>query len=238
VSLNRVWRTSKYIVSDEYAFVYFVVPKVACSSIKTALLPIFDVEAGPEKDLEVSEGTFAYRVHGLFGGSEYQVDKRQLVKGFRDSYRHYFKFAFVRNPWDRLFSCYSQKLAPGGQGLGRERYAGQRLRVGMSFSDFVEAVCQIPDEEADPHFRSQYLTVCGNRRRGRILANFVGRFENLEEEFAFVVDKIGANGIELRLPHLLSSNDSHSYRDFYDRRLARLVGERYQRDTEIFCYSF
>jgi hypothetical protein len=32
--------------------------------------------------------------------------------------------------------------------------------------------------------------------------------------------------------------DSQSYRDFYDDRLARIVGERYRQDAEIFGYSF
>jgi hypothetical protein len=31
-----------YIVHDERRFVYFVTPKVACSSVKTALAPLFN----------------------------------------------------------------------------------------------------------------------------------------------------------------------------------------------------
>ena len=35
---------SKYIVSDEYRFVYFLVQKFACTSIKTALAPLFGID--------------------------------------------------------------------------------------------------------------------------------------------------------------------------------------------------
>lgn len=209
---------------------YFVVPKVGCSSIKTALLPVFGIRP------YTGGHDLAYEVHALFGDSPYQIDKSRLLAEF-DRYRHWFRFAFVRNPWDRLLSCYSQKLAPGGQGLGREEYAGERLWVGMSFPEFVEAVCRIPDQRADPHFRSQHVAVCSNGRRKRVLANYVGRYERLAPDFAVVAEKIG---VEPDLPHLLPSakKAGSSYRDHYDRKLAQLVGERYRLDAEIFGYSF
>ncbi len=224
----------KYIVSDEHAFVLFVVPKVASSSLKASLLPLFpDMDPGAGFERELRDGTFAYRVHGLF--APHQVNQRRFLKGLdKGRYDGYFKFAFVRNPWDRLLSCYSQKLAPGGQGLNKKEDAGEGLRVGMSFAEFVEAACRIPDEDANPHFRSQHLTVCGPS--GEVMADFVGRFENLEEDFAHVARKIGAS--HLQLPHLLPSKGSRPYREFYDGRLAELAGERYQLDAEIFGYSF
>ena len=229
-----VKRSPKYIVSDERAFIYFVVPKVACSSLKTALLPLFpDIDPGPDFEREVREDTFAYRVHDLFARAGHQVNQRRLLKGFeKGRYDGYFKFAFVRNPWDRLLSCWKQKLAPGGPGLAKEEYAEERLQGGISFSEFVEAVCRIPDEEANPHFRSQHVAVCGPS--GEVMADFVGRFERLEEDFSRVASEIGAVP---SLPRLLASGRG-SYRDYYDGRLARMVGERFSADAEIFGYRF
>ena len=136
------WQKTRYIVSDDPAFVYFVIPKVACSSIKTTLLPTFGMEEPPDR---------AYGVHALFNGTPHQIDKAALLDG--GAYRDHFSFAFVRNPWDRLVSCWSQKFAPGrrGEGVGR-RYREGRLRVGMGFEEFAENVCKIPDESANPHF--------------------------------------------------------------------------------------
>lgn len=70
----------------------------------------------------------------------------------------------------------------------------------------------------------QYIVVCENGRRKRILADFVGRFESLEEDFTRTMEAVGA--------------DATSYRGRYDGRLAAMVGKRYSLDAEIFGYSF
>jgi hypothetical protein len=228
-----------YIVSHEHRFVYFIVPKVACSSIKTALTPLFDLDASDEELIREDgrEDGIPREVHRFFRAPHHSIPKARLLKGLQKGrYEGYFKFAFVRNPWDRLLSCYLQKLTPGGQGLNRYDYGGVELQYGMPFAEFVAAVYQIPDEVADRHFRSQHITVCGPD--DAILADFVGRFENLEADFAHVVRKIGAS--DLDLPHLLPSpsRGARSYRDFYDDETAGRVAERFRKDAEIFGYSF
>jgi hypothetical protein len=108
----------------------------------------------------------------------------------------------------------------------------------MPFVEFVEAVCRIPDEDANPHFRSQYRTICGEGENGAVvLADFVGHFETLERDFAYVAERIGAP--HLKLPHKLrSKSGAGSYRDYYNDRLKDLVYRRFRRDVEIFGYSF
>ncbi len=209
---------------------YFVVQKVACTSIKTALLPLLD-ESGSLQQ----KGSF--RVHKIFTASGYQINKGQLLRRLEGKYQDYFKFAFVRNPWDRLVSCYLQKFMPGGKGIRQPEHNDARLYVGMPFTEFVEAVHVIPDEEANPHFRSQYVSLC--EPDGQIMADFVGRFERLNKDFAYVTERIGMTE-KVELPHRLSSpgRDSRSYTGFYDERLADLVHERFQKDIEIFGYSF
>ena len=249
---------AKYIVSDEHKFIYFVVQKVACTSIKNALLPLFDIDpTGPE--VVVREGIPRLTIHGLFGASAYQIDKKQLLERLEaDEYADYFKFAFVRNPWDRLVSCYHDKLGKNGSGMKLPDHVDVELYPGMPFAEFVEAIREIPDREANVHFRSQHKVVCSRGRDGEVMADFVGRFENLEADFAIVAQRIGAP--ELRLPHIVPhvqrsgdrepSTDSHSngapsdnrgsrpYTDFYDDRLKKLVHERYRRDIGLFGYSF
>jgi len=241
-----IGRQAKYIISDERRFIYFVVPKVACSSIKTALLSLFDVDA-TEYEFIQEDDTPDLDVHRLFAGSGYQINKNQLIRRMdRGRYREHFKFAFVRNPWDRLVSCYSEKVMDVKETeLGEPPFRkvpsekGSRLYKGMPFAEFVETVCEIPDDEANMHFISQHVVVCGPGRDSQIMADFVGRFENLAADFAVVAEKIGG-ARRLQLPHKLrsTSRKSRPYTEFYDDRLRDLVYERYREDIEIFNYSF
>jgi chondroitin 4-sulfotransferase 11 len=238
----QIGRQAKYIISDEAKFLYFVVPKVACSSIKTALLSLFDIEAAGRVGEDDAPDL---DVHRLFAGSGYQINKNQLARRMdRGEFREHFKFAFVRNPWDRLVSCYSDKVMDARRaGESPFRHVpserGSRLYRGMPFAEFVETVCEIPDEESNMHFVSQYRIVCGPGEDRSIMADFVGRFENLSADFAEVAERIGG-GKRLELPHRMrsASRESRPYTEFYDDRLKDLVHERYREDVEVFGYSF
>lgn len=245
-SAREIGRQAKYIISDEAEFVYFVVPKVACSSIKTALLSLFDLDAAGSEPVREDDAADP-DVHRIFAGSGYQINKNQLARRMeRGEFHGHFKFAFVRNPWDRLVSCYANKVMDAEESeVGESPFRhvpsekGSRLYKGMPFAEFVETVCEIPDEESNMHFVSQHRVVCGPGEGGRIMADFVGRFENLDADFAVVAERIGG-GKRLELPHKLRSESRRSrpYTEFYDDRLRDLVYERYRDDAEIFGYSF
>jgi len=232
----------KYIVHDDHEFVYFVVQKVACTSVKSAIRPLFDFET-PAADGggggDRQNGAKRDGIHKRFDGSQYQIKEGKLMRRIDRRYRNYFKFGFVRNPWDRIVSCYFNKFREGGPGLGLpDDGVDVELYPGMTFAEFVEAVHAIPDESSNPHFKSQHTVFCpaGDRE---VLADFVGRFEDLSADFEHVTKKIGAAG-EIELPHKLRSKNrkGRSYADFYDDRLKKLVHERFRDDIEIFEYSF
>ena len=228
----------KYIVSDKHKFVYFVVQKVACTSIKNALLPLMDDDLGKNGSASES-GSFRSDIHKYFDGSEYQINKRQLVKGLNDRYRDFFKFAFVRNPWDRLVSCYLDKLAKGRPGLHSPPSLAAKVYPGMPFAEFVEIVSQTSDSEANIHFQSQCRVICDSGEGSSIMADFVGRFETLASDFDTVMERVGVGRVQ-RIPHLRKSKarEARPYHVFYDERLRNLVYQRYRDDVDLFGYSF
>ena len=68
--------------------------------------------------------------------------------------------------------------------------------------------------------------------------DFVGRFENLDQDFAHVCSELG---IENKLQHLnKTKNKGHAleYREAYDPYTRDLIGKTYARDIETFNYSF
>ncbi len=245
LSMPRRWRWAAYIVSDRHRFVFLATHKVASTSILLSLLPLFDFDDVQGKNFDDFEWGPTFKrndvrigdVHKLFISEGAQINKAQFLADMGSKYHRYFKFAFVRNPWDRLVSCYLSKVVQGGRGMQIGEYGDVTLRKDMTFEEFAYAVCRIPDEVANTHFRSQYITVCDDGPKKTVLADFVGRLETLDEDFQFVAERIG---LRANLSHTGSSRSRHSicYRDFYDERLARVVGERYHEDVNLFGYSF
>lgn len=219
---------AKYIVHEKRRFVYMVMPKVACTSIKVALAPLFE----PGADVTGSKGLDA---HLFFNdaqrrGKGWQMDRTDYLRSPAD-YRDFFRFAFVRNPFDRLLSCWRNKLhKPHYEGW--RRLKDGPIYFGMPFPEFVEAVAGIPDEAANPHYRSQGFTLS---HEGALLPDFVGRFESLGEDWSAVAGRIGAPP----LPHMVKNlGGDTGYRAHYDARTRRLAEERFAEDLRLLGYSF
>jgi hypothetical protein len=126
------------------------------------------------------------------------------------NYKNYFSFAFARNPWDRMLSFYffKRNIAPIS-----------KIDKNISFKDFLE----LP-------ILNQYSYIKGFSRN-----SFVGRFENLQEDFDIICDKIGIP--QQKLPHINKTNHKH-YTEYYNNETRRLVSEKYAKDIEYFGYKF
>lgn len=162
--------------------------------------------------------------HGVFHSHPW-IDKDEL-----ESYVDHWKFSFVRNPWDRMVSCYESKIV-GAFHHGFERFGC--LEPGMPFDAFVRATVEISDAVTDPHLRSQHRFI--TNEAGTLLVDFVGRFERLEEDFGHVRDRLGLGAVEL--PHEKRTR-RRDYREYYSSELAELVGQRYEADVARFGYLF
>lgn len=154
-------------------------------------------------------------------------------------YKDYFKFSFVRNPYDRLASCYFDKFIPHKEAnctlfinplkviLGRE---GE-----IRFEDFVEFVCHINDNVSDRHWRSQYSrTHIGCRN----ICDFTGRFESLERDLPALYEKLGLDADEGLLSKRKITPNKKKYKTLYSSRLRDMIETRYGADLEAFGYSF
>ena len=103
------WPTKSYVVSPKHRLLYCPIPKVACSSIK---LWLFELEEGKSDSLQASphKHTDRHRITA-YGRSL----ARQALKE-----KDWFRFAFVRNPWARLASAFTNKFLRHGNAVALE----------------------------------------------------------------------------------------------------------------------
>jgi hypothetical protein len=153
-------------------------------------------------------------------------------------WQSYFKFAFVRNPWDRLVSWWSmidanRTALSAGKPLNKfHRFVLERA---ATFEEFLEN-CDEEIVDADGRkwiYRNQvdYLTDLS----GKQMVDFIGRFERLPEDYALIAGKIP--GGLAPLPHVNRSKHRH-YSAYFTPALAEKVARRYQHDIEAFGYFF
>ena len=139
-----------------------------------------------------------------------------------DLYTDYYKFAFVRNPWDWHVSMFHF--------LKQMNY---KLVVGLSsFEEYLAWVVKSkrPFPKGAPKFQKEILT----DQQGLLLVDFVGRYENIVHDFSQVCRRLN---IRADLP-CLNTSRHRDYRTYYTDRTRELVAEYYHGDIELFGYTF
>ncbi len=147
-----------------------------------------------------------------------------------------FRFAFVRNPWDRLYSAFNYLHAAFGLNRSRDvRWAEKNL---SPYADFEQFVLALEDDTTWrrlrrwPHFRAQTDWLC-MPGASEVSLDFVGRFETLQQDMGALA---GLLGVDIALTH---ERKSRSYgRKTFTPNMVRIIGERYRRDVEILSYEW
>ena len=226
------------IVLEKYQSIYFAIPKVANTSLKLVCAHLLHSKRDSSLVQQTDWPTFFRDVKSariLRGRGKGILIKKRHVR----EYKEFWKFCFVRNPWDRLVSCFKEKVDRYSKddfsnwSLTSPGFSRRGFYPGMSFEEFGLRVCELPDALADRHFKSQYLFLTDWKER--LLVDYVGHFENLEEDFSYVLRKMGLGKIEL--PHVSMSHRKR-YQDYYSPKLIKIVGRRYRKDIGFFRYSF
>jgi len=124
-------------------------------------------------------------------------------------FKSYFKFAFIRNPWDRVVSVYHFK-----------KYI-KTIPSKVSFKQWVES------NPLDWDVRSQLNFLKG--------VDFIGKYEKFEEDLKKIGKILNINLPQI--PHLNQSPHEHYYK-YYDKKTIKIVEEWNQEDIMYFKYKF
>ncbi len=169
---------------------------------------------------------------GNLAGAHHSIGNYQLMFS-PEEFASYFKFTFVRNPWDRLASAYMY-MRDGGRTPSDRAFSEKHLKRFANFGDFIRNGITQPRILKAMHFRPQHQFIC---LLGKHLSvDFIGYFENLTEDFNFVANRLK---IQTSLQQLnRTASKQQDFREYYTDETARIVGEVYATDVELFGYSF
>ena len=232
------------MISHFYKCIFIHIPKSAGTSIKILLSQEGSNIGYPVKNYsDLAESLRFEPPPPHMRASDY------LKYGFVDepTFNAYFKFAFVRNPWDRIVS----------------EYKFRRHSHRYDFKTFLFQHFPIPSwSDEYCHIIPQYHYIVDGQEN--ILVDFVGKYENLKKDFDTVCKKLGISQADL--PHTNKSksivrefqntplevlknlrdvlsikyrkNNFQDYTEYYDKESKEFVAELYKKDIEIFGYNF
>jgi len=203
------------MISNEHRCIFVHIPKTAGNSINRA----FGVGWEDHKDLQ---RYFTELPHEVFSS--------------------YFKFAVVRNPWDRLLSDYNYQVK-------KSRARASKLFVfsadgsKRNFAEWVETALAAPDcyeasewgGTVSPHIHRWSPQVDWISVEGKPRTDYVARLEHLPEDFGAIRRRLDLP--PARLSHRNRRLHWH-YSHYYDRTTRELVAAYYARDIELFDYEF
>ena len=166
----------------------------------------------------------------LFGGSRH-VPYFEYERVSPRKFNRFFKFAFVRNPWDRLVSTFFFLKAGGVNQMDR-RFAEENLTGYDSFAAFVEGWLSEQNVWSWVHFKPQHYFICDADLRVRM--DFVGRTENIAADFRHICRQLDVTA-ELKWTN---RGDHRPYYDYYTDTLRERVAAIYADDIALFNYRF
>jgi len=150
---------------------------------------------------------------------------------FGNRYSDFFTFTIVRNPWDRLYSAY-KFLEKGGINIHDKNAFDIHLSIYKDFEDFVMNGLNEKIMREIIHLIPQYEFVCD--KNGKIIVDYVGRFESLQEDIAVLSKKINS---EIVMDHH-NQNTKKSYTEIYTEEMILKVKKIYWKDINTFEYNF
>lgn len=218
-----------WIVSKELSCIFIHIPKTAGSSIGEPNYRKFR-KGFLIKYLGNDDIAKAGHIKGI-----------DLKEKYKDCWEDYFKFCFIRNPWDRFVSAYiysKQKISSIYSRVNstssykmRRSTFGSQLQQCHSFRDFCIKLEQF---DLDIHFEPQVDYITDSKEN--LLVDFIGKYENLNQDFKKICETIGLPG-KVVLPHF--RNTKHKiYREYYDNETKKIVEKYYEKDIEMFKYQF
>lgn len=211
-------------ISHRYEYLYFVIPQCASTTIRNSLAPLTDMGYPVTFSQEYTTAA------GFLSEADFN---KHLIK-------EYFKFTFVRNPYDRIYCGYCQ-----------ERFASENIKwwqtkkkpifdkIGDDFNKYINEYVQYSD------LKSSYEWICFIPMidfcfvNGKSILDWYGRVESFEDDFLLLKNKLNApiNKIKEHDINEESPPINVKYIGEYESKTIEIINELYKEDFSFFEYD-
>lgn len=207
------------LLSHEKKFIFIHNYKVAGTSIRDGLKSYNNHSFRSSNHLDKLK--FLTGVYPRVYASQFasHIWATQLKKELpADIFDHYFKFGFVRNPWDWQVSLYTFMLKT------EDHFQHELIKSMKSFDEYI-------DWRVHNNLRLQKNFFYDNNV---CLMDYIGSMENLNEDFEKICGRIG---VDAKLPHLNPSRNDNNYLKYYSKNSLEMVAQAFREDIELFKYT-
>lgn len=205
------------IVSFAQKFVFAAIPKTGTHAVRAALRHHLSLDDMEQVGLFVQK---RFPIPELAAIRHGHVSLAQLQPHLTaEQFGAFFKFAFVRNPFDRFVSYCSFMTRFKGE------FQSNPHRVMAHF-------LQNPPRQHVLFWPQSYFVTDSN---GGLLADYLGRVEAMQQSYDEIAARIGIPTTPLEKVNASARSD---YRSYYTPPLVDGVARLYDRDLELFGYEF
>lgn len=203
------------MLSLKHHFLFIHIPKTAGNSVQRALFEYSEDEViivAPHQDgverFEIQSPKLDVHKHSSLN------DYRQQLS--RETFEGLYKFACVRNPWDR---CVSYFFSP---------HRGSVDWSPEAFGDFIDTQVRPVNDYLDLEH--------GDQPSAFRNVDDIIRFESLESDFSRICSALGLGSVTL--PHVNASSRRDYRRYYVNSALVEKVATRFAEEIRFFNYAF
>lgn len=212
------------MISHKHKCIFIHIPKTAGTSINTFFHPGVVFKTLPP-DYDRLFGWCSKRQIHLQHATSKQLVELGLVS--EKVWNDYFKFTFVRNPWDRAYSDY----------IWIQKFSG----VKGTFKNYIHKTNEfevILNDTTNHHYLGDHLMAQTDffDFKGNYKMDFIGRFESFENDITQVNERLGINTPFAK--HENKGNRHSKYSDFYTTTMKKWVDKKFKKDIELLDYQF